>query len=301
MPIEDVPGLVERWQQASGTRQRVELLGEGTDLLDELRGSDRRALARALTARGADEVGARLDALGTGTPDDSSSLARAMLFLDREQLEGLADDLRDPSHLEALREHVSASDGGDHVDPVADTDDEVDDVDPATEVHDATTSVHEAFDRHEPPSGAPILDAPPEVPDPSNVAVATTSPTGWFDEEHPDADQTVVATFADASDARARFEAVEARHGQLTSGATLLALLDATPEGWQRRRIARRLIGAGDVHDVDASALLARFARTGDRAAVAGDLLAAHLVAPERLTELLPAATLARLSSRHVA
>jgi uncharacterized membrane protein len=95
---------------------------------------------------------------------------------------------------------------------------------------------------------------------------------------------------------RLRLLAPDALEG--LSGAEALEVLDAVPDGWQRRRAAVRLVDAGTFptdHLVDA---LGRFGRTTDAAFVAGALLAAGHVRAERFHGILDERVVRRLVIR---
>lgn len=82
------------------------------------------------------------------------------------------------------------------------------------------------------------------------------------------------------------------------AAASLLSLLEALPDGWQRRTALRRLIDAGNLHDVDADAIVRTFGRGADRFAVAARLVDAGLAEVEVVTDALPVRAAARLRRR---
>lgn len=82
------------------------------------------------------------------------------------------------------------------------------------------------------------------------------------------------------------------------AAASLLSLLEALPDGWQRRTALRRLIEAGSLHDVDADAIVRTFGRGADRFAVAARLVDAGLAEVEVVTGALPVRAAARLRRR---
>jgi hypothetical protein len=77
-----------------------------------------------------------------------------------------------------------------------------------------------------------------------------------------------------------------------------LRVLDAYPDGWQRRRAAVRLLDAGALQGVAAGDLVHCFARTGDAAFVAGGLVDVGHLDAATLDGLLPDATVSRLRRR---
>jgi hypothetical protein len=81
-----------------------------------------------------------------------------------------------------------------------------------------------------------------------------------------------------------------------TAGA--LQVIDAFPDGWQRRRAAQRLVAAGALQDVGADDLVQRFARAGDATFVVGGLIDAGHLDVDALDGLLPTTTVTRLRHR---
>jgi hypothetical protein len=107
----------------------------------------------------------------------------------------------------------------------------------------------------------------------------------------------VLRRLRSASTARARTAALadlEDAHLD-TDGA--VRVLDAVPDGWQRRRAAQRLVAAGALDAVPAAVLLQRLARPGDRTFLAGTLLDVG-VAEDEVVAALPDLVARRLRVR---
>jgi hypothetical protein len=79
---------------------------------------------------------------------------------------------------------------------------------------------------------------------------------------------------------------------------TALAIMDAIPDGWQRRRAAQRLAEAGALPVGRLVSIFARFARPADAAFVAGALVAAGHVRAAAFDGILPERVVRRLTVR---
>jgi hypothetical protein len=104
-----------------------------------------------------------------------------------------------------------------------------------------------------------------------------------------------VRTAASPADRRRLLADLEGR--SLTSD-EVRALLDAVPDGWQRRRVARQLLELGALDRVPATVPLDRLSRASDRRFLAGSLLDAGLLRPMELRGRLPTGTARRLTAR---
>ncbi len=125
---------------------------------------------------------------------------------------------------------------------------------------------------------------PPEVPDP--------------DRPVPELDPRLVAGLRAGRDARSRLARLADLEGVPLGATTVLEVLEALPDGWQRRTAVRRLIEAGSLDDVDADAIVRVFGRGADRFAVAARLVDAGLTHVEVVSHALPARAAARLRRR---
>jgi hypothetical protein len=172
------------------------------------------------------------------------------------------------------------------------------------------------------PTDLADLTDPADVPGPTDVAgrrdpgaraTATTELAGTTGLPRPDgADRradpsspggghevrTALEELARATTPRERFTALRELTDAEVGYDDLVALLDAVPDGWQRRTVVRRLVRAGVLHDVDASRVVRRFARDGDRAHVAGLLVDAGLAHVGTVSDDLEAAVVRRLRRR---
>jgi hypothetical protein len=168
-----------------------------------------------------------------------------------------------------------------------------------------------------PPAPEPAVPEPavhepaihePAVPEPNSTEApaAEAAPTpASVPADDPPSDPVrtvdtgeVVAAIEQATTARARLAAVATAEGENLGGDDLLAVVRAVPDGWQRRRTARRLVSAGALVDIDADALINSFARDSDRIAVAGALVAADLAQAAVVADHLDARAADRLQRR---
>jgi hypothetical protein len=127
-----------------------------------------------------------------------------------------------------------------------------------------------------------------------------SAPSSGLDDRRDAAAATdrLVADLAARSTARERLATLDpGRIGDL-DGRDVLRVLDAVPEGWQRRRAARRLLDADALGRAQPTQVAARFPALGDRTFVVGDLLAAGVITGEDLDGLLPGPVAARLRAR---
>lgn len=91
---------------------------------------------------------------------------------------------------------------------------------------------------------------------------------------------------------------LDAPAAQGFDGDTILHLLDAVPEGWQRRRVALRLAELRAIPPEDAGAVVAALGRASDAAFLAGALLAAGTIDLDALDGVLDERTVRRLRIR---
>jgi hypothetical protein len=102
--LDEVAGLVTRWRRAGGSMDRVRVIASGARTLGSMSADDRRVLAQAVAERGAPEIAERLGAPdGRGpTTSELTELTRALLSVDRAELDGLAASLGDPDERRRL-------------------------------------------------------------------------------------------------------------------------------------------------------------------------------------------------------
>jgi hypothetical protein len=157
----------------------------------------------------------------------------------------------------------------------------------------------------EAPRGSPAA-RPEDAPTPPTFLAGATPPAPPVPPTpgrhgRPDATlaaDRLVAELTTRSTARERLAALDRDGVGELDGGGVLRVLDAVPEGWQRRRAARRLLDADVLGRARPDQLAARFPGLGDRTFVVGDLLAAALITPEDVDELLPTSAAARLRAR---
>jgi DNA-binding MarR family transcriptional regulator len=108
----------------------------------------------------------------------------------------------------------------------------------------------------------------------------------------------LVAELQDAASAPQRFACLRRAGLDGLPPDASLAALDAVPAGWQRRRLATRLVAAGSLPTEDLADLFGRFPARADTVFLAGELVDAGLVSPEALASLLPPQDARRLAVR---
>lgn len=106
-------------------------------------------------------------------------------------------------------------------------------------------------------------------------------------EELAAAVQKVREELARARTPRERFAAAARLAGSPLTSDDLVAVLDALPEGWQRRTVVRQLVRAGGLDDLDAGRVVGRFGGSGERARVASLLVDAGLAHVATVTDHL--------------
>jgi hypothetical protein len=102
--LDEVAGLVSRWRRARGSMDRVRVIASGARTLGSMSADDRRVLAQAVAERGAPEIADRIGPADGGGPSSSelTELTRALLSVDRAELDGLATSLGDPDERRRL-------------------------------------------------------------------------------------------------------------------------------------------------------------------------------------------------------
>ncbi|WP_052666927.1 hypothetical protein [Nitriliruptor alkaliphilus] len=333
MPIEDVADLVARWQRARSPGERARVAATGARTLRGLSIAERRVLAQGLAERGAPEAAAQLQRYGAGvlTSRQMTELAAALRSVEPAQLEGLAASLADPAERHRLARAAVGSviDGGpppptgpplagpDPAPPPAPTGEAVplpppqhtpdapDDLDGwpdladgGTEAADADTDAAETdaadADGAEGAEGAEGADewvdlaSTPATPDPAATIPAATT----FDPA------AALADIDRAGSVQARLAAARSLAGTPLTSDSFTAVLLRLPDGWQRRTIARRLLEAGGVTDVDTEQVLTCFERHGDRTAVGHVLVDRDLAHVETVTDHLAPGAAARVRRR---
>jgi hypothetical protein len=101
-----------------------------------------------------------------------------------------------------------------------------------------------------------------------------------------------------ASSAPRRFACLRAADLDHLDAAEGLALLDALPAGWERRRLAQRLVAAGSLPTDDLATLFDRFPSRRDTVFVAGSLLDTGAASSADLVPVVDPRDLRRLAAR---
>jgi hypothetical protein len=336
LAVDEIAELVARWRNADGRVATAQAATDLARALGTLPAEDRLVLARGLADLGvtdlASDVVTRADRGWSRI--EVTNASRQLLSLEPRTLDGLLAGLADPGTVDHLRTRVHDAAA---VVPGADHDLDLSDVDlsasgfavppvdlddlappgpgaPGADLPPPPASPRTSEDGPAPPPAVTTPTAPgtpetPAGPGSPDGAGATTSPDGadgpeaHDDDEVPGADDVPGAdgptgAVDRASTTRERLREVRSMAGHDLDGHGFRAVLDAFPDGWQRRRAARRLVEAGEVHDVDAAAVLGGFAAPADRIAVAGALIRAGLATPGTVADALPPAAVRRLHRR---
>ena len=199
--------------------------------------------------------------------------------------------------------HGTEADGPDPTIPTHDRDGEGDGVAQRVDLTEAGTAGRSGSTAASSRVDQSPVDAPRLHPDPADPVALPVA----VDPGVPDAEGTTTAPddaaawreqLREAHTAMARFRLLDPDRLAGLDRAMALALLDALPAGWQRRRGAQRLVDAGTFPTDRLAETFARFARTTDAVFVAGALIAADQVRAERFEGILPARVVHRLVAR---
>jgi hypothetical protein len=289
--LDTIADLLRRWQGVDGPMERVRVVSDAADALRGLSTLDARTLAQGLWEHGAGPAAQQVaDRAGTSVaPEELSEVASAVLSLDRDEVDRLATELRDPQQRQRLlvASGIATEEAARHVASAPPSDqDRIDAPPPPGEA--STTQPVPGADTDAPlhrdtgRDGPPARDAPPgepptdgrdgaeaEAPAPTPPSAATTRAArratgkpGWH----------LAAQLQDAPNGRERLRLLDEVETVL-HGAAALRILDAVPDGWQRRTILRKLVTADRVRDLLATDVVDRFARNGDRFAAAALLV----------------------------
>jgi hypothetical protein len=339
--VDEIAELVARWRSADGRVAREQAATELARALGTLPAEDRLVLARGLADLGvtdlAGDVVTRADRGWSRI--EVTNASRQLLSLDPGSLDGLVAGLADPRTVDHLRTRVhdaaaTVTGADDDLDlsgvdlsaagfapPRLD----LDDLPPPGDGAPGADLPPPPASTSDDGPGPPAVGTPPTAPTapaPESRArlatpeqPATTSPevADGRDAEDlpavPVAEDLPVVPVAEelidavrrASTTRERLREVRAMAGHDLDDHGFRAVLTALPDGWQRRRAARRLVQGGEVHDVDAAAVLDSFAAPGDRIAVASELIRAGLATAETVADALPPGAADRLRRRATA
>lgn len=110
--------------------------------------------------------------------------------------------------------------------------------------------------------------------------------------------RALLTALRSATTAHGRFSCVGAYDLGRLEPAQALRVLDAVPAGWQRRRVAERLLASGALDGVDAGRFLQRFPGAADARFVIGSAVDRGTLTIPELTEHLPEEAIRRLHTR---
>jgi len=306
--------LLARWQEADRPTDRFAVVTQAASDLRDLSATDARALAQGLLEHGAPLAAAQVasQAGHGGSAEELTDVAQALLALDPGELGRFAEELRDPQARERLLEHAAAQ--------VTDGDDDLTAVDAAlpppdrASRHDGTppepppgpsaTSATDPAPGDEP--GHPSAEAAPDGADdevelaaevtpepvPSELAEPVEPsrpvPERWREPPVPADVQDLGQALAAARTPQDRWRLLQDAGLPSLDAHGLGHVLERVPDGWQRRTLLRRLLDADRIATLaEPGEVVSRFARDGDRFAVAAWLVGAGLAGPDDLVDLL--------------
>jgi hypothetical protein len=323
VPVVALAELLDRWRNADSVWTRSQVITESAQRLRRLTPAERRVLAQALAQHGAPHAAASLDARTDGalSPAQVQTVIDELLTLDADRIGELSSELSSALQTSGQREGALAG-----VPPQVRTGRPADLPPPPG----LTPPEAPATAADLPPPPRPSEPAAGREPRPSETAITddlelrTDDDLGVWEEidgrlhqvtaavEPRTASEKVaspepVATrdlgpFLEAvrttTSAAQRRRLLDDLRGHLLTGDEVHALLDAIPDGWQRRRAACQLLELGTLEQVPPTVVLDRLSRTSDRRFVAGSLLGAGLLRPMELRGRLPSGTARRLAAR---
>jgi hypothetical protein len=332
VPVEDLAELLDRWRDADSVWTRSQVITESARRLSRLTPAERRVLAQALAQQGAPHAAASLEARTGGSlpPAQVQTVIDELLTLDPDRIGELSSALQASTAqgdtADGTPPHVPTGRPADLPPPP--------DLTPTNAQRSAADLPPAPSQAPEPAPGQELWpDGTAVTGDGTSGAIdddhrdldeGHTSEHTDGQATHTDDDLEVweeidgrlhrvgavvepvaavdlgplveaVRTAASAAQRRRLLADLEGR--SLTSD-EVRALLDAVPDGWQRRRAACQLLELGALDQVPATVPLDRLARTSDRRFLAGSLLDAGLLRPTELRGRLPTGTARRLTAR---
>ncbi len=339
--LDEVVDLLGRWGGAAGPADRLQVVTEAARVLRDLPSTDSRVLARQLVEHGAPNAAQKIaqQTGGAVSADQLNDAAYALLSVDRDELDGLARELRDPEERRRIVEAagVALRDAAGSAPPPAPegrlaippppgaqppdgTDPRPAGVDPGDDA-----GLGDAGPGDAGPGDAGPGDAGPDDPDPGGTdadpggegdrpAAASLSPAVAGSPASP---KTAAAPFrsssgagvaptsrfvddlAAASNGRERLTLLDEHHLRLDHR-QLIQVLQAVPDGWQRRTVLRRLLATHRIEPLNnASDVVAAFTRRGDRFAAAASLTRSGIADVVPLLAHLDPADARRLRRRY--
>jgi hypothetical protein len=320
--LDEVVDLLGRWSGASGPSDRLQVVTEAARVLRDLQSTDSRVLARQLYEHGAPNAAQKI-AQQTGgrvTTDQLNDAAYALLSVDQRELDDLARELRDPHQRREVFERAgvamaAAADAIGSTPPTAPTPPP----DPTTRQDipppPAASPPRSPAPPPSPASATPRApdhsdDRPSDEPD-ASIALEPTQDPAPEPAQGPAAPPvsrrrtgaTPTSQFADeltrASNGRERLAMLD-QHRLELDHRQLVEVLQAVPDGWQRRTALRKLLTARRIHPIDdASEVVAAFGRRSDRFAAAASLTRSGLADVVPLLAHLDPADARRLRRRY--
>lgn len=282
--LDEVVGLLGRWSGASGPADRLQVVTEAARVLRDLPSTDGRVLARQLFEHGAPDAAQKIaqQTGGAVSADQLNDAAYALLSVDQRELDDLAQELRDPEErrriVEAagvgLREATDTApppepEGRLAIPPPPGAQTPVDDADGPVDGGGGAA----ADDGGAPPEGG--LPRPDTGLDPapsSEPAAGTAAPVTLRRRTGATPVSRLLDALSGAANARERLALLDEHRMDLDHG-HLVDVLQAVPDGWQRRTVLRRLLTARRIDPIDdASDVVTAFARRSDRFAAAASL-----------------------------
>jgi hypothetical protein len=332
VPVEDVAELLAQWREAGGVWSRGRLVADGASRVARLRPDERRLLAVALAQQGAPHLADRLEAQAGDRLDPryAQGITEALLSLEGEQVDDLVGALRHPERLraraDAALEHLPPPPIP-REPPTETPAPRIEQPEPGSPPAPSRSAAEDADATRPPLEPPPERRAEPTAATPSTGAgTSRTGPTtserdasGVVDRGRPDVSppparvtgrsatdprgEGIVLTAAlrrieQAGSASERRAILTDLDGYDLTTTEALRVLDAVPDGWQRRRAVRLLLELGSLDGADPQAVLDRLSRAADRRFVAGALLAGGRLRARDLEPLLPAGTARRLAAR---
>jgi hypothetical protein len=303
--LQDVAASIEQLRTATDPVARVQAVRAAADAVGGLGQADRQLLARGLLAHGAPVAGRVLHEYDGGRvpPEVLLAVAQDLLALAPIETARLTDELRDAALIEAATDRNGTPEHRRAVGPAAVPERVV----PVPVATGASERVGETN------TSTPVVAAPPPVPETARrrslreagARARTTVADPAFAVSSWRAAVRRPPSLADRvraqPGARARLDylTVLTAGGTPLDGPAVLELLQAFPDGWQRRAALRRLIAGPDA-DLGSNpvAVVELFEGEGDRFAVAARLVRDAGVGADRVQPALTPAAAERLQAR---
>ncbi len=323
--LDEVVDLLGRWGGAAGPADRLQVVTEAARVLGDLPSTDSRVLARQLFQHGAPNAAQKIaqQTGGAVSADQLNDAAYALLSVDRDELDGLARELRDPEERRRIVEAagVALRDAAGTAPPPAPEGRLAIPPPPGAQPPDGTdprpdgaeaggdTGPDDAGSGDAGPGGTdadaggdgvrPVAASPSPTVAGSSASSQAAAPTRSSSRTGVTPTSRFVDDLAAASGGRERLALLDEYHLRLDHR-QLIQVLQAVPDGWQRRTVLRRLLAARRIEPLDdASDVVTAFARRGDRFAVAATLTRSGIADVVPLLAHLDPADARRLRRRY--